>query len=668
MRIGIGIDTGGTYTDAVLYDLDENRVLSGAKALTTREDLSIGIGEALGRLDPVLAKEACLVALSTTLATNACVEDKGGRAKLLFINIPQKTVDWVGGEYGLRDKSAILCCEGEGARFDGSVAAEPDWERLIEDGKAWLSDAEGLAIVELYAMNNGGIVEKKAKELFSAICDVPIICGSELFQDLNSIKRGASTLLNARLVPILRDFMLAIRKVLSERGISASTLVVRSDATVMSDEFALLRPVETILCGPAASVLGGAALTEERDCVIVDMGGTTTDVSIVKGGKPVTETDGVRVGNYSTYVKGVFTDTFALGGDSAIRMLEGNIALQQRRVTPLCIAAQKWGSIKDELKKLIERAPQHTKPLHEFLYAVKNIEGNARYTARERDFVSKLWGKALPLEEAAKCIGERASTFNIDRLENENIIMRAGFTPTDAMHVVGDFSRFDAEASRLAAEYFSMTLSGRTADEMDIRRLCGEVYDAVKEKLYANIVRILLKDSHPKIFARGMDGQISDMIRAAWRGDAALLDFRFTTGASLVSIGAPTHVFLPDVAKKLATKCVVPEYAAVANAVGAITGRVSAQAKVKIVPDYKAFGVDGYIVQGSENVRAETMQEAISLAKADAHRSVVREARLRGLSGAPRIEIEVSTASSRAREGQVLDMGTLVVATASAES
>ena len=93
MKLGIGIDTGGTYTDAVVYDFDAERVLGSAKALTTKEDLSLGIGRALDALDPALTRNASLVSLSTTLATNACVEGKGGRAKLLFLGVGRETLD-----------------------------------------------------------------------------------------------------------------------------------------------------------------------------------------------------------------------------------------------------------------------------------------------------------------------------------------------------------------------------------------------------------------------------------------------------------------------------------------------------------------------------------------------------------------------------------------------
>ena len=101
MKIGIGSDTGGTYTDAVIYQFETKQVLSAAKALTTKNDLSVGIVNALSKLDRALLPQAEVAALSTTLATNACVEGKGGRAKLLFLGLDGETIRRVGGKYGL---------------------------------------------------------------------------------------------------------------------------------------------------------------------------------------------------------------------------------------------------------------------------------------------------------------------------------------------------------------------------------------------------------------------------------------------------------------------------------------------------------------------------------------------------------------------------------------
>ena len=91
--IGLGIDTGGTCTDAVIYDLDTKEILASAKALTTREDLKLGIRNVFEKLPPGLLHSCETLSLSTTLATNACVENRGGKGRLVFIGLERQTLD-----------------------------------------------------------------------------------------------------------------------------------------------------------------------------------------------------------------------------------------------------------------------------------------------------------------------------------------------------------------------------------------------------------------------------------------------------------------------------------------------------------------------------------------------------------------------------------------------
>jgi hypothetical protein len=204
MRLGIGIDTGGTYTDAVMYDFDAKEVVLAAKALTTKEDLSLGIGNAIDGLPPDLVKRAELISLSTTLATNACVEDKGGRARLLFIGVDRRVVEWVGQEYGLPNPAEIFFLRGK-TDSEGRVVEEPNWDALLKHCHKWMRGASAVGIVDIDAMDNSAILEKRAKQLVSEQCGVAAVCGHELFSDLNSVKRGSSVLLNARLIPLIRE-------------------------------------------------------------------------------------------------------------------------------------------------------------------------------------------------------------------------------------------------------------------------------------------------------------------------------------------------------------------------------------------------------------------------------------------------------------------------------
>lgn len=278
MTIGIGIDTGGTCTDAVIYDFDTRAVLAKSKALTTREGLSIGIGAAIDALPEALLSRAGIISLSTTLATNACVEDKGGRARLVLIGTSQKVLDWVDAKtrYGLGSES-VLCLN---TRDESGSVCEPDWNLLIKEYNDWLKDADALSVAEANSFENGSAFEKRAKALLEERYGVPVVMASELAGELNVLERGTTALLNARLLPIIKTFMNAVANALSARGIKAPVVMVRSDGSLMAGRLAQQRPVETILSGPAASVLGGRGLSDCPQCLIVDMGGTTTDISI----------------------------------------------------------------------------------------------------------------------------------------------------------------------------------------------------------------------------------------------------------------------------------------------------------------------------------------------------------------------------------------------------
>ena len=148
-QIGIGIDAGGTYTDVVVYSFEKNEALATAKALTRKEDLSIGIDEVLDALPEELLQKASYAAISTTLATNACVEDKGCRGKLLFIGVDPKVVDWVGDGYGLPPLEEIRFINRVSDKSARSFANE-DWALFYDTNQGWFQDADGVAVVDIY--------------------------------------------------------------------------------------------------------------------------------------------------------------------------------------------------------------------------------------------------------------------------------------------------------------------------------------------------------------------------------------------------------------------------------------------------------------------------------------------------------------------------------------
>lgn len=650
MHLVLGIDTGGTYTDAVLYDTETRRVVASGKAQTTRDDLSRGIGAVMDTLPGELLRQVESLSLSTTLATNACVEDKGGRAKLIFIGAEEQAVAETGAKYGLPSANEIFFVDAE-IQFDGSVSREPDWDAFLRDIPPFLEGADSLAVVAFQGIRNPTL-EQKAKQLLMERFGLFTVCGHELFWSLNYIKRGASTLLNARLIPVITDFLAAIHKNLEARGISAPVVIVRSDGTLMSEEFSLERPVETILCGPAASVLGGVTLSGAENCAIVDMGGTTTDIALVRDGAPIRGEGGVSIGKWDTFVDSVYIHTVGLGGDSWVRLskpgdTDDGLLIGPQRVLPLCAAASRWPQVREGLRELAERMPESTHPLHEHLCLVRDISGDPHYSERERRICEVLRDGALRIDRLAEAVGADLYTLDTRRLESEGILLRCGFTPTDAMHIRGDFTRFDAEASRLAAAFLANRL------EITAEALCERVYERVKKELYLHVLRALLENLSPAFRKNGLGDGLERILEESWKNRDCpdpMLHLLPRTQMALVGIGASTHLFLPDVAKALGTRCIIPENAAVANALGAVTGRVSASVTAEILEAGPAEEDGCYICTPRRRVFEPDREAAFSKAGELARTEAEEEARRRGAKG--ELLVTVRSATQTARVGQ----------------
>jgi N-methylhydantoinase A/oxoprolinase/acetone carboxylase beta subunit len=683
-KLGIGIDTGGTYTDAVIYDFTEKKVVAAAKALTTRQDLSIGILDALALLPEETLRQAEIVSLSTTLATNACVEGRGGRAKLIFLGGDERVINEFGQKYGLPPADEIYIQECF-STFSGEIEKEPDWDLFKKKTGEQFNDLDGAGIVEIYAMKNSAVLEKKAKEIFQGKFSVPVVCGHELFSDLNCLQRASTTLLNARLFPVVREFLEAIKKSMLKRQIDAESVIVRSDGSLMSDAIARLRPVETLLSGPAASISGGTLLAREKDCVIIDMGGTTTDVALVKNGFPIMADDGISVGNWKTFVRGFATKTFGLGGDSAVHYNETYLSqepavetkgqgsapvrlfLEEYRVVPLCITGSKYPEIIKGLRNLADSHTNHSYYLHEYFLLNTGIRDSARYTDNEKKFCAALERGPLNLTEAANVMGTDIYNLSFSRLLTEGIIQVSGFTPTDAMHIKNDFSSYSREVSFQAARHVAFNL-GITVDE-----LCDSVYNEVKRKLYVHISRILLeyRDRHFSKRVSDKDAAyfINQSYKSAKKGKTdKLLSLNLSTQFPLIGLGAPIRIFLDDVARLLGTRAVIPEHYEVANALGAVAGKIRASCTVEIKPDYSAAGIMGYTVFGyNSNGKFKKLAEAEAFAAAEAEAGARAETRKRGGRGDPEIALEYRTNEGSSKNGSIY-MGTAITAQAVADT
>lgn len=658
MKLGIGIDTGGTCTDAVLYDYESKKVIASAKALTTRQDLSIGIQNALKGLPADLVSQVQTLALSTTLATNACVEEKGGRAKLILYGTDISYAMRVIGKNGSVSEDDLICYDSR-TTCDGEIRNMPEWEDMLQKLQTGLKDCQAAAVVEIYSRQTGAVLEQTTRKLLLEHMDLPVVCGYEMFHELDFIKRGASCLLNARLIPVIDTFLKAVSQSAARAGITCKPVIVRSDGSLMSREFARLRPVETLLCGPVASLMGARELTSTDHAVIVDMGGTTTDVAILKNGEPLRVNGGIHIGNWNTFVKGLFVDTFALGGDSGVRITptEG-IHLDNRRVIPLCIMAETCPYIEQELQEMVQFEVTSTRSIHEYYILQQDIDELPGFSPEEHQICRAL--KERPLNMRDLCEAIHIPVYNLDtvHLESENIIMRAGLTPTDIMHICGDYTAYNDRVSRYGAEVLA-NCAGTT-----VEKLCEQVYDMVKEKLYSNLVRILLEQQFSWIRREGLSPQLNQLIHESWLQHTSRLSDNdkksssfsrtgsfsrnfllplFHTDFVFIGIGGPIHIFLQDVAEAFGARAIIPEHAAVANAIGAAVCQVAFTLTMRVTPAYNEYGgVIRYTVFSPGDVREFPPDELDAAKKYAGKRAIIcaeEEAIKRGLSTTPDIHI-----------------------------
>ncbi len=327
MTIVLGIDTGGTYTDAVLVDHDSGQVLAGAKALTTRDDLSIGIGEAVGKVlaqngGAVSPADVDLVALSTTLATNAIVEGQGSPVCLLLIGYDPELIQKYGFERDLVTQDVVYLRGGHDGV--GDEVAPLDEAAAREAILARRDHVEAFAISGYFGVRNPSH-ELRVRALVEELTRQPdgstlsVTCGHELTTRLNAVRRATTVALNAKLIPLLRELIATVHQTLDELGVVAPLMVVKGDGSLVRAEWAMQRPIETILSGPAASVVGAWHLAGRRDVWVVDVGGTTTDIAALVDGRPRVNPEGAQVGRWRTMVEAVDVHTVGLGGDSQVQ-------------------------------------------------------------------------------------------------------------------------------------------------------------------------------------------------------------------------------------------------------------------------------------------------------------------------------------------------------------
>lgn len=570
MTYSLGIDAGGTYTDAVLIREDDGAVVKAGKALTTYPDPVGGIKEAIRLLDAEKLKEVNVVSLSTTLSTNTILENKGFPVGLIMV-----------GDYQIPDiLPAQMYCVVKGGHDSNGEELEPlDLDAVRNFAESVKDRVSAFAVSALFSTRNADhelLVKKEILELTG----LPVVCGHELSQDLGAYERAVTAFLNAQLIPITYSFTKSIVAEMNEIGMNATLLMLKCDGSAVSIEEALEKPIETIFSGPAASLMGATYLSGLKTCAMIDIGGTSTDVALIQDGLPEMDETGAIVGGWSTRVKAIRMETVATGGDSHVYATDDpnqRIYLGPLRVMPLCRAAVLYPGFLETLKatKLPPRKylsqyilpsvfyiktafpPIEMTRLEDLIY---NIIDSDRPTSWS-DMFERL-DKKMPMSSV------------LESLIKKRLIQPIGFTPTDALHILGEYDEWDADASLTGAQKLDR-LTHKTPEEFALytkRR--------VAENMSASLIQYLV----PGISGRDVEKILSGKYHT-----------KFAVSVPIILIGGPSKAYAGLIGEMIRGDVLTPPFSDVGNAVGSLVGQGVYRTEVLI----------------KKNIRKEDAQEIV---------------------------------------------------------
>ncbi|WP_094229155.1 hydantoinase/oxoprolinase family protein [Methanolobus psychrotolerans] len=543
MQYSLGIDAGGTYTDAVIIRDSDRKIVDSNKALTTYPDLLTGIENAIDGLNSKYLPDVKLVSVSTTLATNTILEKTGYPVSLILI-----------GKHTLPANPPIsdyIVVKG-GHSVAGTEEEILDIEAVEEYALKVKDRVSAFAVSSYFSIRNPSH-EQRVKDRLTELTGLPIVCGHELSQDLGAYDRGVTAYLNAQLLPIADQFIHAIVTDIKKRGIDAKIMMLKCDGSVIGIHEAMEKPIESIFSGPAASLMGASFLSKNDTCAVIDVGGTSTDVSLNHNGLPELVDTGAVVGGWHTKVKAIRMETSALGGDSHVWIKNRKVNIGPRRVIPLCLAAVKYPGFMEQLRS--GRTPSRVQ-LAENIQPTKFFVRTGKKAPNLSEFENKLLGtigtEPVSINDIFWKMETPISADQVDNLIQKRLVQAIGFTPTDVLHVLGEYTKWNREASVTGAKILARLT---TMDEIE---LCRHIKKEVAINMALDLMSFMFK---------GVErSEIEKIIRGEFFS-------QFKVNVPVVLLGGPVHAYVQELNKLIDANIIVPEHAEVGNAVGALVGK-----------------------------------------------------------------------------------------------
>ncbi|MDD2614848.1 MAG: hydantoinase/oxoprolinase family protein [Methanosarcina sp.] len=589
MAYDLGIDAGGTYTDSVLIRKSDGKIVCSNKALTTYPDPLEGIKKSVDGLDPEKLRLVSTVSVSTTLATNTILEKTGYPVGLILI-----------GDYDIPVDSGLenyIMVQG-GHDSNGEEVAALDL-LAVEKFVLEIKDRVSAFAVSSYFSVRNPEHELRVKTLIQELTGLPVVCGHELAQSLGAYERGVTAYLNAQLLPVAEGFLKTVVSEIESRGLNPRIAMLRCDGSVVNMHEAMKRPIESVFSGPAASLLGASYLSGHETCTVIDVGGTSTDVSLIHKGLPHLSETGAIVGGWQTKVRALRMETSAMGGDSHIWVQSGNINIGPRRVIPLCRAAVIYPDFMNTLKK--RWIPDRLK-LDEHIQAtkffVRTEQKPVNLSREEGELLALIRNEPLSLKDVYWDRNILPSKRVMNSLIQKRLVQVIGFTPTDALHVLGEYDEWDAEASEIGATLLANFMG------IDRYEFCLKVKRLFARNMARDLIAFLME---------GVDrAEVKKMLEGNFFA-------RLKVDIPVVLLGGPVRAYVDELKKLIDAEILVPEYSDVGNAAGALAGKGTKRIEITVRTlyseskyDLKTKGVFVYTPVGRRHfvVRSEALEFA----------------------------------------------------------
>ena len=576
----IGVDTGGTYTDAAIIEAQGHKVVARAKAITTKGDLAIGVTEAITLAVAQLphgldAGDIRLVSVSTTLATNAVVEGHGSAVGVVLVGFDAAMVERTGIAKAFPGMPVHLIDGGHD--HNGDERAPLDLAALDLALEAMAGKVDAFAVASTFAVRNAAH-EHAAREHIVARSGKPVTLSTELSSALDAPRRALTAALNARLITRVSTLIEAVHRSMAQLRIRCPLMIVKGDGTLALAESVATRPIETVLSGPAASLVGAQWLSGLQSFILSDMGGTTTDLGVLQDGRPQVTEQGAEVGGWRTMVRAIDVRTIGLGGDSEIHLgANGKLSVGPQRIVPVTLLGARYPELlsllEADLQDVDGGGSQHGRFV--LLPFGARVGGQAgELTPRERELLSQVTERPQALRRLATSLGAQRA---IASLKRKGLVQVGGFTPSDAAHVLGLQANWSVDAARMAAQ-----LACRLRDMKFPTPARTEQY---ARDVWSETVRMSARAILDT--AVGEHLREDKLIHAVCAGDGVLGLARVQVAPvfPVVAVGGPVRVYYGEVGRRLGCEVVFPEHGDVANAVGAATGVVAHSVTVRVDGD-----------------------------------------------------------------------------------